>query len=122
MRALLLLLTLSLPAAADERAALYGIWGTPKQCAGEMLKEGGTVPAQPFEIRPGWLRHGQLWCRLIWFPVEKRENGIFTGARALCGEDALRGYRLGFALADDALKIRWTFRVVNGPLRRCPIS
>ena len=56
-------------AQADERAEFYGVWGTAKQCAGEPIKPGGTALAAPFEIGEEWLRQGQLWCQLSWFPI-----------------------------------------------------
>lgn len=122
MRYLLFFLLFSLPVQADEREAVLGTWGTEKQCARALLKPGGTVAAEPFEISHGWLRQGDRWCRLNWFPVEKRENGIFTGAHAMCGEDSVQGYMLGMELSDDRLTLRWEFPHKNGPLERCGVS
>jgi len=124
MRYIFLTILLALPAlaAAAEREALYGKWGTPKQCARELIKEGGTVLAEPFEINAQWLRQGQLWCRLNWFPTEVREDGLFTGAYALCGEDAAQSYTLGMVLSDSKLTLRWDFPLSNGPLERCTDS
>lgn len=82
--------------------------------------EGGTVMAEPFMINSGWLRHGQIWCRLDWGPLETRENDVVTGAQALCGEDAVRSYLLGLTLSDENLTLRWDFTLTNGPLKRCP--
>ena len=121
--AVLIALLVSLPAVsakADERSRLYGSWGTERQCARAMIKPGGTVRAEPFEITPGWLRQGRRWCRLDWFPIEPRDNGFFTGAHALCGEDSARSYLLGMKLSGDQLTLRWDFPFRNGPLRRCP--
>ncbi|MEL6980686.1 MAG: hypothetical protein AAGM38_18755 [Pseudomonadota bacterium] len=109
-------------ATLDERAAFYGSWGTPAQCAGAPIKPGGAVRAAPFEIGAEWLQHGPLWCRLTWFPIERRENGFFSGAHAQCGEDAVRSYFLGMVLADDELTLRWSFGFSNGPLKRCSNS
>lgn len=107
-------------ASADERAAFYGTWGAPQQCARAPIKPGGTVLAAPFEIDAEWLRHGQVWCRLRWFPIEPRADGAFTGAQAQCGEDSVRGYRLGMVLSGETLTLRWGFGRSNGPLARCP--
>ncbi|MEM1420138.1 MAG: hypothetical protein AAF661_03225 [Pseudomonadota bacterium] len=116
---LLLFAILAPPASADERELFYGTWGTPAQCARAPIKPGGTVLAEPFEIGEEWLRHGQIWCRLRWFPVEPRASGFFTGANAQCGEDAVRGYFLGMVLEDGDLTLRWDFPLSNGPLSRC---
>lgn len=118
LRALMLALV-AFPVAADERTAFYGRWGTPDQCAGAPIKPGGTVQAAPFEIGSGWLRHGGTFCDLDWFPVEIRENEVFSGAHARCGEDTVIGYTLGMRLSDDALLLRWDFLTSNGPLFRC---
>ncbi|MBO6755967.1 MAG: hypothetical protein JJ902_06545 [Roseibium sp.] len=110
---------LCLPATAADRTAFYGTWGTAKQCAREPIKPGGSVLAEPFEISSKWLRHGQLWCRLSWGPMESRPGGLFTAAHALCGEDTVRPYFLGLILTGDDLTLRWDFPVSNGPLKRC---
>ncbi|MEM7506965.1 MAG: hypothetical protein AAF415_09460 [Pseudomonadota bacterium] len=119
MRCAVLIALLASPVASEEREVFYGTWGTPEQCTGTPIKPGGTVRAEPFEINPEWLRHGEVWCRLSWFPVEPREDGFFTGAQAQCGEDAVRGYRLGMELSGDELLLRWGFLLSNGPLQRC---
>ena len=106
-------------AQADERAEFYGVWGTAKQCAGEPIKPGGTALAAPFEIGEEWLRQGQLWCQLSWFPIETRSASVFTGAYARCGEDAARAYLLGMDLRGDKLTLRWNVFRSNGPLTRC---
>ncbi len=110
------------PAVAEEREIFYGTWGTPKQCAREPIKAGGTVLAEPFEISSDWLKQGQLWCRLNWFPIEVRKDGLFSGAQAQCGEDSVRDYLLGMRLSNDKLTLRWGFPLSNGPLKRCPAS
>ncbi|MEM6486900.1 MAG: hypothetical protein AAF677_01300 [Pseudomonadota bacterium] len=115
----------ALPAAAqsDERKRLYGTWGTDQQCAREPLAPDLTILAEPFEIGPQWLKRGQVWCALNWFPVEQRPDGIFTGAFARCGEDGVRDYVVGMRLTGDSLTLRWDFfSVVNGPLAQCPNS
>lgn len=123
MRCLLwIALLASTAAAADGREAIYGTWGTEAQCSGQPIKPGGTVLAEPFEISADWLGHGRVWCKLEWFPVEPREGGLFTGARALCGEDSVRSYFLGIGLSGEALTLRWNFGFSNGPLKRCPSS
>jgi len=122
MRYLFLIILFTFPAAANEREAFYGTWGTAKQCSRELIKPGGTLRAEPFEISPGWLKQGQLWCRLSWLPIEQRENGAFTGAFAQCGEDAVRNYILGLVLSGDKLTLRWDFPLKNGPLSQCPTS
>ena len=123
MRYAFLICLLAFPAqAADEREAFYGTWGTPKQCARETIKPGGTVLAEPFEISSDWLRQGQLWCSLNWYPIETREDGVFSGAFAQCGEDSVRDYALGMKLSGDNLTLRWDFPLSNGPLARCSDS
>ena len=115
----IVLALLVLPAAAEDRAAFYGTWGTVKQCARAPIKAEGSMLAEPFVISSGWLWQGQFWCRLNWGPVEVRDKGLFTGANAICGEDAVRGYFLGMILSGDELTLRWDFPLSNGPLRRC---
>ncbi|MEM6358319.1 MAG: hypothetical protein AAF844_21885, partial [Pseudomonadota bacterium] len=66
MRHALLFALIALPTivAADDRAVLYGTWGTVQQCAREPLQPGLTAQAEPFEIGAQWLKQGQIWCRL----------------------------------------------------------
>ena len=109
-------------ASANERDVFYGTWGTAKQCAGEPLKPGGTVLAEPFSITPEWLKQGRLWCRLSWLPIEPRGDGFFTVAQAQCGEDSVRDYSLRFELSSGKLTLRWGFLLSNGPLAPCPKS
>ena len=97
----------------------YGVWGTQAQCAREPIKPGGTVLSSPFEIDKQWLKQGQQWCILNWGVVEKRENGYFTAANALCGEDAPQSYFLGLILEGEDLTLRWDFPRSNGPLQCC---
>lgn len=115
----LLLLGTGAPGAADPRAALFGVWGTPGQCRGALIQPGGSVRASPFELSAGWLQHGGLWCRLTWFDPQVRADGLFAGAMANCGEDAARGYRLGVLLDRGRLTLIWDEALVNGPLDRC---
>ena len=123
MRYALFFLFLSSAAYADDwRTAFYGTWGTPGQCAGELIKPGGSVAYEPFEIDEQWLRHGQLWCQLEWGPLERREDSLFTAATARCGEDSVSGYLLGMIQKDGDLTLRWRPFWVNGPLQRCPPS
>ena len=119
MRLFILALFFALPVKADPRAALYDTWGTSDQCAGRLLLPKGTKRAAPFEIRPGWLRQGELWCKLTWFPAQTRENGLYVSTRATCGEDSARGYRLDFLLADGEMMLIWDEALANGPLARC---
>lgn len=121
MRAALIIALIALPAfaSASQRDVLYGTWGTAKQCAREPLRPGLTVNAEPVVIGPQWLRQGAISCLLTWFPIEPRGDGIFTGAYAQCGEDAVRAYALRMFLSGGALTIRWDFLVSNGPLGRC---
>ena len=105
--------------AAEQREVFYGTWGSQAQCAQAPIKRGGTVLAQPFEIRANWMRQGQLWCSLKWGPLEVREKGYFTAANAQCGEDSVLAYFLGMELSDNELTLRWDLGRSNGPLRRC---
>ena len=106
-------------AGEDPKASLLGMWGSKAQCDRSLLLPNGTVHAEPFEIHPGWLRHGNLWCRLSWFPEQSRPNGLFVSTQALCGEDSVRHYRLDFALADGRLTLIWDVSLISGPLMRC---
>ena len=110
------------PAVADPRAELYGTWGTEGHCARSTILPGGTARWEPYEIRPGWLRHGQVWCRLTWFPVSVRENGVFTGAHAVCGEDMVRTYNMRMVLEDEILTLKWDIFQATEPLGRCPLG
>jgi len=98
---------------------LEGRWGTPAQCAGQPLIEGGTRLAAPIEVGAEWLKQGEVWCRLTWFDPQPRANGLYQAARAQCGEDTVQGYNLGFVLAGEALTLLWDEALVNGPLWRC---
>lgn len=114
-------LGLSLPASAQSTPPdLIGLWGSEAQCAQAPLLDGGSVLAEPFDIREGWLRHGAVWCRLAWFPAQPRDGGLFASARAQCGEDSVRSYGIGFLLDGDSLTLIWDERLRNGPLSRCP--
>lgn len=119
MRFVLALVFLSAAAHADERSLLYGRWGQEAQCRGNLILETGTKRAAPFEIRPEWLKHSDLWCMLMWFPAQPREDGLFVSTRARCGEDSVRSYRLDMVLEDETLTLIWDEALVNGPLMRC---
>ena len=67
----LVLLLIPGSSGASDKAALEGIWGSPAQCARALLVEGGSKTAEPFEIRDGWLRHGQTWCHIKLFRTDK---------------------------------------------------
>ena len=110
------------PSNADERAILYGEWGTAKQCARQPIKQDGTRLAQPYELDATWLKQGNLYCQLNWGPIEHRGggSGIFTAAHAACGEDTIRSYFLGIELRDQQLRLSWGFPNFSPPLSRCP--
>ena len=104
-------------------SALEGTWGNARACHRDLIVPDGTVRASPFVIAKGWLRHGSVWCGLTWEAVQDRSNGFFATARARCGEDSQRGYRLDFALRQDGgtaeMTLIWDETLLNGPLRRC---
>lgn len=100
----------------------YGHWGTQAQCDKKSIKPGGTVLSAPFEIDKRWFKQGQQWCLLNWGVIEKRKNGYFTAANALCGEDAPQSYFLGLELKNNELTLRWDFPRKNGPLMRCEME
>ena len=104
---------------AEGHQALFGAWGTKAQCAGDLLIEGGSVRAAPMEISEGWLKHGDIWCGLTWFPVQLRPDGVFASTSALCGEDSQRSYRVDLVLAGDELRVVWDEAWVIGPLGGC---
>ncbi len=124
MRYILMILFffLSVPAIADEREVLYGTWGTEKQCARAPVVPGSLVQSEPFAINSQWLKRGVIWCKLTWLPIEKRGDGIFTGANALCGEDTVRNYLLNMTLSGEELTIVWDFPNKYGPLKQCSAS
>jgi len=119
LAALVCILCTTTPIVADDYDVFFGTWGTPEQCAGDPIKDGGTILATPFEIDRLFLKQGQLWCALKWGPVEKSERGRFTVAQAICGEDAVRSYLLGLRLEDDQLSLRWEIGRSNAALERC---
>lgn len=110
------------PALADKREALYGTWGTEKQCARAPVVPGSLVQSEPFEINSQWLKRGVIWCKLSWFPVEDRQNGFYTGANAICGEDTIQRYILNMDFSNDELTILWRFSNKYGPLKLCSVS
>lgn len=105
------------PVLADDRAPFLGVWGTAAQCAGEPILKGGSKRASPFEITPDWLRNGETWCALRWFPVQ---SDRYASTRALCGEDSAISYRLDMLRDGETLRLIWNEALVNGPLIRCP--
>lgn len=116
---LLVFLIFTLPVFADEHETLYGTWGTEKQCARAPVVPGSLVESEPFIINSQWLRRGVIWCKLSWFPVEKKPDGFFTGASAVCGEDTVVRYLLSMRKSGDELTILWDFPNKHGPLKMC---
>ena len=110
---------LTTPAHADKREKLYGTWGTEKQCARAPVVPGSLVESEPFVINSEWVKRGVIWCKLSWFPVEDKQDGFFTGANALCGEDTIQNYILSMTLAKDELTILWGHSNKKGPLKLC---
>ena len=120
MRSLFVLTIFTMPAFAADRSLLYGKWGTEAQCNGALITPQGTKRAAPFDIRPDWLKHGDVWCYLNWGTVAPTSGGgIFTVAQAQCGEDAVRGYNIKFRLDESELTLVWNLWIKNGPLMRC---
>ena len=114
-----LICLIATPLTAQERAPFLGVWGTPIQCAGDPIRDGGTMRAAPFEITTEWLRNGDTWCALRWFPVK---GARFASTRALCGEDSAMTYRLDMLRQGESLTLIWDEALTNGPLDRCPSS
>jgi hypothetical protein len=110
-------------ATARAETRFHGVWGTARQCAGDLVQPGGTLRAAPVQITEGWLKQGRTWCALSWFPAQPRAGGLFAGATALCGEDTQRRHTLGLAYGTahgtETLTLVWNDSLVNGPLRRC---
>ncbi|MEM7257214.1 MAG: hypothetical protein AAF404_07480, partial [Pseudomonadota bacterium] len=104
---------------AQNQQRLIGEWGTEQQCAGELITARGSVRAAPFKIQADWISHGDVWCRLTWVRAGDTADGFIAEARALCGEDDLRDYRIDFTLTDNKLWLRWNLQIENGPLRQC---
>lgn len=99
---------------------LLGTWGTPAECAGRLIAEGGTVRAAPVEISDRWLKQGSTVCQLLWLGAFPREGELFATARATCGEDSARSYKLDLILKGEDLHLFWNEEIANGPLHRCP--
>jgi len=98
---------------------LQGLWGSEAQCSRALITPKGTKHAAPFDIRPDWLGHGDVWCRLNWTTVQSTETGTTAFANAICGEDTERNYQIGFNLDGDELTIAWNWTFQNGPMNRC---
>ncbi len=98
---------------------LLGVWGTEAQCARALIIPTGTKRFEPFDIRPDWLGHGEIWCRLTGVTVSATSPGLYSNARARCGEDIDRDYEINFHLVEDQLTVTWDRNLVNGPLKRC---
>lgn len=120
--ALVVAFMLNVPALAANPDALYGQWGTKAQCEGALITPKGTKRATPFKIKPDWLEHGDVWCRLTWSRVSTTSNGVTGVAWSLCGEDSVRGYFITFNLIGDELSLIWNQQFQNGPLMSCDIS
>lgn len=119
MRTLLILIFTTTLVHAADRESLYGEWGTEAQCARAPIIPTGTKLAAPFEIKPDWLGHGEVWCRLKWGNASSESDGLFVTATGLCGEDSVRGYRINFRLRGDELTLSWNQWHKVGPLKRC---
>ncbi len=119
MRTLLILLFSATLVHAAGHESLYGEWGTEAQCARELIIPTGTKLAAPFEIKPDWLGHGEVWCRLNWSNAFSESNGLFVQAFGQCGEDSVRSYRINFRLRGDKLTLSWNEWHKVGPLMRC---
>lgn len=105
--------------AAESLSQFHGVWGTAKQCNREPIIDGGTRLAEPIEINANWLRQGDIWCQLTWFPVEHRSTQLFTGAFVRCGEDAVRDYLVRMFLKDQQLSLSWDLSAKGDQLERC---
>ncbi len=73
----------------------------------------------PFDIRPDWISHGDIWCRLNWMNVGLTTDGVQAQTHAICGEDDARDYRIRFNLKGSELTLTWNLWHVNGPLTLC---
>jgi len=98
---------------------LFGQWGNEAQCSRALITLKGTKHFAPFDIRPDWLGHGDVWCRLTWSASGSSPAGVYARAFALCGEDSIRDYQINFELSEGELTLRWNQDFKNGPLRRC---
>jgi len=107
------------PAFASDQELFYGKWGTEAQCSEALITEKGTKRATPFEIRPDWLGHGDVWCRLSWVFLDSSPDGTFAVTKALCGEDSVSDYQIEFDLSGNELILVWDGQLKNGPLKRC---
>lgn len=109
----------SASAYSSDQQQLYGEWGNESQCARALITPKGTKRFSPFEVRPDWLGHGDVWCRLTWTTVRKTQEGVYAVAGARCGEDTVRDYEIIFSLINDELSLTWNRGFQNGPLERC---
>lgn len=119
MRALIAVFFLSTSAHSADTTPFHGIWGTKAQCSGSLIHPNGTKRAAPFDIRPDWISHGDIWCRLKWMSVGSTTEGVRAQTLAICGEDDARDYQLRFNLQGDELTLTWNLWHVNGPLTMC---
>ncbi|MBX2868699.1 MAG: hypothetical protein KTR18_08490 [Acidiferrobacterales bacterium] len=119
MRVLLVILFVSTSAYSAETTPFHGVWGTEAQCSGSLIHPKGSKRAVPFDIRPDWISHGDIWCRLNWMSVRQNTAGAQADAHAICGEDDARDYRIRFHLEGDELTLTWNLWHVNGPLTIC---
>jgi len=119
MRTLFALILVAPLAIADDLKSVHGLWGTEAQCSRSLITPKGTKHAAPFDVRPNWLVHGEVWCRLNWASIQSTENGTIANAHAICGEDMERDYQIRFVLTGDTLTVVWNLEFQNGPMKRC---
>ena len=100
---------------------LFGLWGTAEQCDAHATDRVSNPALAPISIDDQWLSQGGLYCYLQWTGVSRGEAGLRVHANTLCGEDAVRDYRLIFNLADDGLRIIWSLSYASGPMQRCDV-
>jgi len=117
--ALFLIHSFAASAFASDLAPLYGVWGNEAQCTRALITPKGTKRFAPFDIRPDWLGHGDIWCRLGWSGASAGPERLSAVASALCGEDTILNYRIKFNLTGEDLTLVWSTGLENGPLQRC---
>ena len=99
--------------------ALYGVWGTPAQCAAH--KSGGNENPGlfPYVISENWIQRGMISCYILWRQHSSDAGSTQVHAFAQCGEDSLRDYRLFLKLHDGKLRIRWSEDFTTPELQAC---
>lgn len=103
----------------DAPDSLLGTWGTGTQCDAHRAGDTSSPSLLPYEITQEWIRQGFIYCYLSWNGHEKGNDAVTAYARAQCGEDNLRDYRLRLRHSAGRLQIRWSEDFTTAKLQHC---